>query len=828
MPLAAPTPWDAFALELWAPLLNGGVSVVVEEPYLSGTSLKDCVAIHGVETVWLTSSLFNMIVDEDPSAFSGVRQLMIGGERLSPAHVARFLMRNPEIVLLNGYGPVESTVFATAHRVRPYDCERESGIPVGRPVPGTRILVLDGVRHCGVGETGEICIAGDGLALRYVDDAARTRARFPMLDIGVERTRVYRTGDLGFRDDDGVLHFVGRGDRQVKIRGHRVEPAEIECQVLETLSDVRSCRVLARRNEVDAADELLVFCVPKRSGDPLDGALAELRSALVRHECPIDVISLPSFPLTPQGKLDERALLALAQPAESNRAPVPARTGGSLAAVVAEVFEEVIGRGAVAADVSFFELGGSSLGAGRVCARLGVRIGGTVPLSWLYEHSTAATLAAKVARSRIVSAPSRLASDADAVPLAPMELVFLMRHLSDPDDRTGHCINLWCLRGQLDRRALSAAIAVVHRRHPALRSAYTADPHPSARIVDVPPPFEILPAAPSAELAAAAVHERLAARLELADGEVWRVVLAPVEGGEEAAFGLVVHHIAFDGWSEAILTEELGSAYAGDLEPLRSYFTLRQIHDARTAQQRGAAVERQRRRLQKDLATLPELAWPSGAIEKRSGAPGEVEWDIGSVLLDAVDAAAAEHGVTRFTVLLHRWTRALAATTGDTDLAVGVPMAQRANVSLERAIGCHINMLCIRMSGDALEGGPTGLLGTGTAIRRAFAAQDVSFPDLVRLVGGRRLGRPPVFQTLFSLHDTVPATLTLRGAQARQVRQPYLELPLELVADVWPESGRGPLLVVSYRRDVVPEVVARACVKTFEDELQMLTAAGRH
>ncbi|WP_219825799.1 AMP-binding protein [Nonomuraea typhae] len=213
MPLAAPLPWDAFSLELWSVLLNGGTSLIVDEPHLTAAGLRGAVENHGTDIVWLTGSRFNMIVDEDLDAFQGLRQVMIGGERLSAGHVARFVARHPVIVLLNGYGPVESTVFATTHRVTAADCERPGGIPLGRPVPGTQIHVLDGARPCAVGETGEICIAGAGLAIGYLGDAELTAVRFTHVRLDGRRVRVYRTGDLGAWDQDGVLHLRGRRGR---------------------------------------------------------------------------------------------------------------------------------------------------------------------------------------------------------------------------------------------------------------------------------------------------------------------------------------------------------------------------------------------------------------------------------------------------------------------------------------------------------------------------------------------------------------------------------------------------------------------------------------
>ncbi|CAM5645297.1 D-alanine--D-alanyl carrier protein ligase [Streptomyces purpurascens] len=335
MPLAAAVSWDAFSLELWSVLLNGGTSVIVEEPYLSPTALRAGVPRHGMNTVWLTSSLFNMVVDEDPDAFHGLRQVLIGGERLSVSHVRRFLRRHPGIALINGYGPVESTVFTTTHRITEADCDRPGGIPLGRPVPGTRVYVLepDGTRPCAVGETGELCVAGEGLALGYLGDPVLTERKFTriLLDPGDvdgagEDVRVYRTGDLVAWDPDGLLHYRGRADRQVKIRGHRVEPAEVERQAEELLPGVRSCRVLPRPDASGTSLELIAFCAPLRPDDPLPDALATLHAALVPYQRPALLVVVDGFPTTDRENSTSGPCSRWHRSRPSRR-PRPARTG---------------------------------------------------------------------------------------------------------------------------------------------------------------------------------------------------------------------------------------------------------------------------------------------------------------------------------------------------------------------------------------------------------------------------------------------------------------------------------------------------------------------
>jgi mycobactin peptide synthetase MbtE len=824
MPLAAPTPWDAFSLELWSVLLNGGTSLIVDEPYLSAHSLRDGVSQHGMDTVWLTSSLFNMIVDEDPAAFLGLRQVMIGGERLSAGHVSQFLRLHPAIVLLNGYGPVESTVFATTHRVTEADCEQPDGIPLGRPVPGTAVHILDGGRSCAVGETGEICIAGDGLALSYLGDPALTDAKFTHVRLNERPLRVYRTGDLGAWGPGGLLHFRGRADRQLKIQGHRIEPAEVERQV-ERLPSVRYCRVLARRDDAGLPHELVAFCVPAEPGDSLENAASALELAIVAHQRPAAVVSVAAFPVTGHGKLDESALLAMAPPA---RAITPGASGGpadtvrrgdTTAGLVTEIFCAVLGRAAVPRDVPFMELGGNSLGAGRVCARLAARLDRPVPVSRLYQHPTVAALA-RWLRTAPPSPVGRVAASAE-VPLTPMQLVYLTRHLRYPSDRTAHCLLTWVIEGTLDRVALESAITAVHQRHEPLRAAYVADPRPAARLADIPAPaLEVLPSQPSVDAAAQALRTELGDDLEPTAGEVWRTALVPVSAGRITLFGCVVHHIAFDGWSESVLANDLAAAYntarrAG--EPVTPWPpSLATVHRRQAERLMYTDLAAQRDYLLSELTGIPALRWPADPAQLAPGTPGQVQVPLARAVIAGVDALAAEAGVTRFVVLLAQCAMSLAEVTGQGDLAVGVPVAQR-HGGLEAAIGCHINMLCIRLRGAALGGGLAAIRETGRIVGLAFAAQDVPFGDVLQLVNPPPTDRPPLFQTLFALQDNAIPRLDLTGLRTTFLRQPYLELPLELHTELWPDDDGGMQLTVSFGPEAVPDTIAQNFAKYFTD-----------
>ncbi|MEV8319581.1 AMP-binding protein [Streptomyces sp. NPDC059900] len=297
----APVAWDAFSLEVWGPLTTGATCVPAPTDLLMPDDLRDLITLHGVDTMWLTSSVFNLFVDEDPDVFAGLRLLMTGGEALSPRHVRTFLTRHPGITLLNGYGPVENCVFATTHRIRPADCDLPTGIPLGRPVPGTGIHLLD----------GEICLSGTGLATAYLADPEATADRFTTAPTADGPRRVYRTGDRGSRDESGLLHFHGRADRQLKIAGHRVEPAGIETTA-RAVPGIRDCAVVPRSRPGTPPDRLALFYVPHPGVTlPPAGLRQILAAKLPPPSVPSELRPLPALPLTANGKVDHRALKAL-------------------------------------------------------------------------------------------------------------------------------------------------------------------------------------------------------------------------------------------------------------------------------------------------------------------------------------------------------------------------------------------------------------------------------------------------------------------------------------------------------------------------------------
>lgn len=392
MPQTAPPTWDGFTLDCWSMLLTGGTTVLLDEPVLVPRTLRALVAEDGVNAAFMTTQLFNMLVTTDVGAFAGMKWLAVGGERAAPTRIRRFLAEHPSIRLLNVYGPVECGAIVTAHDIRPEDCDDPAGIPLGRALAHTEILVLDGDRVCAPGETGELCLGGPGLARGYLGNPDLTESVF----VTVSSQRLYRTGDLGHRTAEGVLHYTGRGDRQIKIRGHRIEPAEVE-RTVERVATVTGAAVVPLPKPDGSYHGLALFYTRvDETGVGPEELRERLTSLLPEYLVPRHVHRLDRFPLLANGKLDRRELAARARPERTHSDAPPAEDTPVLegtAGVVAEAFRTVLDAGPVPPDASFFELGGSSLEAARLCQHLDEALGAAVQLSQIFRTPTVRGLA---------------------------------------------------------------------------------------------------------------------------------------------------------------------------------------------------------------------------------------------------------------------------------------------------------------------------------------------------------------------------------------------------------------------------------------------------
>lgn len=381
----APIAFDASTFEVWGALCNGSRLVAPPDRLLDADEVADIAAAFGVTVLFLTKGLFNLFADGEVSRLSGLRQLVTGGDVLSPAHARQLLQRLPHTEITNAYGPAEATCIATVHRTVTTD-DLATAAPIGRPITGAHVAVLgEDLTVVPRGAAGQLYVGGEGVARGYTD-AARTAERF-IPDPTVPGARMYATGDVVRQRADGTLEFLGRVDDQVKIRGFRVEPGEVEAILARCPGVEQACCV--PRADAGGERAIAVYVVSADTGI-VEAVHAYARRHLPRYMWPAWVVPVPRMPLTRNGKIDRGAL-----PAPDAAAPPQASPPrDDMATVLTQVWREVLRLPEIDADRDFFDLGGTSLLLMRVRRILKRRHGIDVALMRLFEHPTVRSLAA--------------------------------------------------------------------------------------------------------------------------------------------------------------------------------------------------------------------------------------------------------------------------------------------------------------------------------------------------------------------------------------------------------------------------------------------------
>ncbi|MFE9428493.1 non-ribosomal peptide synthase/polyketide synthase [Kitasatospora sp. NPDC006697] len=527
----SPHAFDASTYELWVPLLRGGTAVLAPPAELDAATVRRAIGEQGVSHLWLTAGLFRLLAQEDPGCLRGAREVWTGGEAVPGAVVGRVLAACPELTVVNGYGPTETTTFVTRRAFRPGD-PLPAALPIGRPLDDTRAYVLDDrMQPQPPGIPGELYFAGAGVARGYAGRGGATAARYLADPFGAPGERLYRTGDLARWSGDGELLFAGRADQQLKIRGFRVEPAEIEACLTE--HQEISEAVVSLHRQPGGRKVLVAHLVAPAGLDPA-ALRARLAERLPDYMVPAAFVTVPELPLTANGKVDHRRLPAPEFGTAEQAHREPATRAEQL---LAGIWADLLGLERVGADENFFMLGGDSILSIQVVSRARAAGLALTPRD-LFRHPVLSALAAAAAET----APAIAGTEpvAGAVELTPIQ-----HWLLDPQpvrpEQVGQRLTVE-LPAEVDEEALRQALAALWRQHDALRSRFEnldGQWRQSCADADQPVP-ELL---------------RTDADFDLAAGPL----LAAVRDGDRLV--LTAHHLVVDGVSWRILLEDLETAY---------------------------------------------------------------------------------------------------------------------------------------------------------------------------------------------------------------------------------------------------------------------------
>jgi amino acid adenylation domain-containing protein len=830
---AAPVSFDASTLELWGALLNGGRLVVMPGANPSLEALGRTLVEEGVTTLWLTAGLFQVMVQERLDDLRGVRQLLAGGDVLPVEQVNRVLRRFPALRLINGYGPTENTTFTCCHTV-PQGWSG-SAVPIGTPVSNTRVYVLDGaLRPLPAGVPGELYAGGDGVARGYLGHPALTASRFvpdPFAD--EPGARMYRTGDRVRWTADGTVEYLGRLDEQVKVRGFRVEPGEVEA-VLRRHPAVADCAVVARTDE-DGGRRLAAYVVGTADADALR---AHLRGSLPDHMVPAAFVAMEALPLSPNGKVDRRALPAPEQAADAGTGYAAPRTPTE--EVLAGIWAELLRMERVGVHDDFFVLGGHSLLITRVISRLRAAFGVELAVRALFEAPTVELLARAVEGARAGGAAPAQEPIPHAGRVGPLPVSFQQRQLwlldrVQPGMALYNVPAAWRLRGALDVEALGGALTEVVRRQEALRTVFrTVGGEPVQLVLPdmpVPLPLEDLSALPEEErerAVAARLRRSADGAFDLEHGPLFRAELVRLAADEHLLL-LCLHHIVSDGWSLDVLFGELAALYAAGGDDAALPALPLQYADYAAWQRGPAAGERLSRQVawwRGHLAGAPTLLElptdrPRPAVQTYRGAVHRFALPDGTA--QALDALARREGASLYMVMMAAWQLLLARYSGQDGVVVGSPIANRPRPELEGLVGFFANVMALRTE---LSGDPdfrTLLARVREATLEAHARQEVPFERLVEeLQPERSLGHNPLFQAFFALHDETsgePLRLPGIAVEALPVASTTAKFDLSLHVIREAEGVRG---VLEYATDLFDA----ATVERMAGHLEVLLAAA--
>ncbi|MFI7162904.1 non-ribosomal peptide synthase/polyketide synthase, partial [Rhodococcus erythropolis] len=820
--------FDASVLELLMAFGAASTMVIAPTTVYGGAELAEILRSEGVTHAFVTPAALASV---DPSGLDALRVVVVGGEASSRSLVAKWAVPLPDGGVrgfFNAYGPTESTVASNiSDTLTAFD-----RMNIGGPIRGMAARILDGrLQPVPVGVAGELYVSGVQVARGYLGQPALTAGRFVADPFGAPGERLYRTGDVVRWIDGGAVEYVGRSDFQVKIRGFRIELGEIEA-ALTRCAGVAQAVALVRSDD-HFGDRLVAYVVPQ-AGAEVDPAqvIESVSTFLTGYMVPDSVLVLDSIPLTTAGKTDIKALPSPVFESKVHQAPIT-----TVEETVAQVFSEVLGVAQVGRDDDFFELGGNSLIATRVAARLGEALDTSVPVRALFEASTVQALSARLevhAGSGAV-APLVPQTRPERIPLslAQQRMWFLNR--LEPESAVNNIPVAIRIAGDLDVVALSAAVLDVIDRHEVLRTVYPE--------IDGVGYQEILPIADvaldlvpqpltAAELPTAVTTSAMAGFDVSADIPL-RAALYRVDEADYVLL-FVVHHISTDGFSMGPLTRDVMVAYeartrggAPSWAPLPvqyADYTLWQRDVLGTEGDPQSTMARQIEFWTATLADAPvqlELPTDRPRPAQASGRGHAYTFDIDAATHRGMSELGRANGASLFMVVHAVFASLFARLAATDDVTIGTPVAGRGDAALDDVVGMFVNTLVLRTevrSGVAFEDFLAHVRGTDLA---AFAHADVPFERLVEVLDPERSrSRNPLFQVMLAFQNLDRVDFTLGGLEVTtfepESESAKFDLSITVTERVGATNGDAGLHVqMVYATDMFDEATIAATATQF-------------
>jgi amino acid adenylation domain-containing protein len=826
---AANPAFDASTLEIWAPLLNGGCIVVVDQDVLlDPVSFGQLLKADRVSVLWLTAGLFDQYAIPLNESIGDLRYLLVGGDALNPRTIAWTLHHNAPKHLLNGYGPTETTTFATTHEIRVGDENRPS-ISIGRPIANTRIYVLDErLGPLPVGVRGELYIGGAGVARGYLGRAGQTGERFVADPYGGAGERMYRSGDWARWGVGGEVEFLGRSDDQVKIRGFRIELGEIEAGMREQ-EGVKEAVVVVRGEDGDK--QLVAYAVAEEGKKVEVKRIVEgMRRRVPEYMVPGTIVVLEQMPLTANGKLDRKRLPEPETRVEGYRGPRSPEEE-----ILCGLYEKLLGVERVGLEDDFFALGGHSLLAITLVSWVRSVMGVELEIGTVFEHPRIGELSRHLREGvkgreelRVLERPERL-----PLSYAQQRLWFLDR-LQGGRSTEYNQLQARRLRGELNVEALRRAVQTIVDRHESLRTCFAEVEGEPVQVIE--PEVEIaIPVEDLRGMSEAgqkkwvrdAMREERRTPFDLERGPVLRMKLLKL-GEREHVLLRTTHHIVSDGWSEGVFNREFEVLYEAyregrenPLEPLPVQYADFAVWQRKWLE--GGALEEGLEYWKGQLAGIEErLELPADRVR-----PAQPTYAGGAyrVVLTEEQAAGVkricqENQVTLYMLLLAGLGVLLARYSGQEDIVVGSPIANRQDAQLEGLIGFFLNTLVLRMRVSGEKSFRELLEEVRRTTLEAYRYQDVPFERLVEMLAPERsLNGTPLCQVVLTMHNTPWVAQRLGELALESVTDDEFQVRFDLTVHAWEADGKVGFSWL-YNKDVFAgrriEQMARHYVRVLE------------
>lgn len=781
-PVHTPLAFDLTVTSLLAPLVNGGKVLLVTADSTTQNLSEALTENPGASLVKLTPAHLTMLLNSSGGWHPNMNCMVVGGEALPPAIVQACRSRAPAIRIFNEYGPTECTVGNCVFEVNSPAVSNDKA-PIGRPIINTDIYVLDRFQQfTPQGVAGEIYIAGESLARGYINKSGLTAELFlPDPFAGSPGKRMYRTGDLGYWNEEGLIEFIGRRDSQLSIRGHRVEPAEIET-VLQSCDDVEQAAVISRKDQSGSVQ--LVAFVSRKSNSVVteDDLRGFLSVKLPSYMVPTGIEVLDELPLTSNAKVDRSALCLM----ETEKGTAASHQGPrtEIETIVCAIWADVLGVQQIGTDSNFFQTGGHSLLGTLLTSRVREVFGVDLPLRVLFDSPTVAAMAEEIEKLKNTfggdRAPKLSAVERqEAAPSSFAQLRLWFMQQLEPRNPKYNIPMALRIKGEFNAWAAHQSLCRIIERHEVLRTHFAMR---SDELVQIIEPELALAfqewdvtdlSIEIAENHAKLLAENLAVQpFDLQCGPLLRaglIKLAP----EDHIFILAMHHIVSDGWSLNIFVREFGELYSALVtgrKPVLPHLPI-QYSDFAIWQRQylsGEILEQHLEYWKKTLQGARTTRIPADEMRlgKLSNKADLVEFSFGNELTSKINAICRAQNVTQFMTIMTAFQVLLGRYTGELDIVVGTDIANRNRREIEPLIGFFINQLVLRteltpeMSLSAL------LNRVREIVLDAYKYQDLPFEKLVDELKPERVSTDtPLFQT----------KLVFQNLPASELRMPNVE-----------------------------------------------------